>query len=88
MRDKKLEVKTEGDVLTISIGIGLLGFAIEHASGLQDVVITDVDKFVEDVAQELRFDEGDGTTPVHRMFDKAAHEAIENGSSHVEIIEP
>ena len=48
--------------------------------------ITNAEAFANDILQELLAEEDDGTTLVHKMLDKAADNAIENGSENVEEI--
>lgn len=85
--DKPLTVSVENGVLSISIGIGLLAFAVQapDATGWpSDFYIADIREFGREFAAELRREEEDGTTPVHRLFDKAATDLLETGAASVE----
>lgn len=84
---KKQLLKTEikDGVLTISIGVEALAFAIEHnPEPGNEMVVTNPEKFAEDVARELNREQEDGTTVVHLMLDRAAKESCEQGSEWVE----
>jgi hypothetical protein len=85
--DNPLEVSREDEIITITIGVKELCHAVVH--GLQykygDVTITQQILFTDDILRELTREEEDGTTLIHRMFDKAAAEAIENGSDYAEV---
>ena len=87
MRNKQLNVEVIDGVLKISIGVDLLCFAIEHGPEGVDLKITDNDVFVAEIVNELLTEEEDGSTPVHRMFDRAASEAVDNGAYGVEVVE-
>ena len=81
MNDKRyqLQVKRDGDMVNISIGVELLAFAVSHTPELEDIEITDTAVFVDGVINYLLSEEEDGTTPLHRAFDAAALDAVENG---------
>lgn len=88
--DKPLIVEFDGDCLNISVGKNILIHALKY--GLEsylmgDVEVTDIDGFVKDIVRELEDEEEDGSTPVHRMLDKAGYSAIEQGSEYVEYTE-
>ena len=88
---KQLEVSVADGVLTISIGVGLLAFAVQVADGSgwpKDFKITDPELFAKGVAGALEAEEEDGTTPVHRMLDAAAIEALEQGAEGCEEGDP
>jgi hypothetical protein len=42
--------------------------------------VTDPEAFAADLLYELRREEEDGTTPIHRLFDRCIWSAIENGA--------
>lgn len=86
MNDKKyqLQVKRNGDMVNISIGVELLAFAVSHTPELEDIVITDTEVFVDEIVNYLMHEEEDGTTPLHRAFDAAALDAVENGCGGIE----
>lgn len=81
---KLLDVSVVDGVLTISIGVGLLAFAVQAASDVsewpEDFKIVDPETFAKGIANALLAEEEDGTTPVHRMLDAAAVEALEQGA--------
>jgi hypothetical protein len=86
-RDKHLEVKLAGGVLTISIGVEALKWAAEHneefykpETGKYALVISDADEFAKDIVTALRDEQEDGTTTVHELIDKAVRYVMENGS--------
>lgn len=84
---QQIAVKVEGDVLTISIGVGLLAFAVQSpdiSDWPHDFYVSDPATFAKAVARCLEDEEEDGTTPVHQMLDAAAVAALENGCDGVE----
>lgn len=86
-----LSVSVSNGVLTISIGVGLLAFAVQATSVSgwpQDWYITDPVAFAEELARTLESEEEDGTTPVHRMLDAAATETLEQGAESVNEGDP
>ena len=88
MRDQQLEVKIEDGRLLISIGVDTFCHATEYGMDQYftgEVKVTDNDVFVQEVAKELSREEEDGTTPIHRMFDKVAAKALENGANGVTV---
>jgi hypothetical protein len=83
----QLEVKLINGELRISIGIALLAHAIQAAESTQwpeDWYIRDIPTFASEMARELRREEEDGTTPVHRMLDAVALAALEGGAGGIE----
>lgn len=46
--------------------------------------ITNVAEFAADLTRELNREEEDGSTPIHRMFDKCIEEAINQGAFGIE----
>lgn len=79
-RDQHLEIDVIGDRLVISIGLNTLVHAVTHGADFDDeVTITDPDLFVQEVINELEWEEEDGTTLIHRALDTAANKAIDNG---------
>lgn len=83
----KNELKTEikNGVLTISIGLEILAFAIENGPDWDDQYIIDkgddgkYTEFGKSMFYALEKEEEDGTTLVHRLFDGAAEYALEQG---------
>ena len=84
MRNKPLTVSMENGCLLISIGIDTLEHVVKHCPEFDDVApmpeLADIDVLCSDIIQELEREEEDGTTPVHRLLDKAIYAAMENGS--------
>lgn len=76
-----LTVEVADGKLVISIGVETLAFATWHADDVfeRGDRIADVDAFGRDVARQLRQEEDDGTTPVHRLLDQAVRDGLENG---------
>ena len=71
--------------VNIMIDLDTLKTSMEY--GLQFVelgIITDKEAFMKDVIRELIYEEEDGTNLIHKMFDKAAERAIDNGSEYWE----
>lgn len=91
MRNKLLKVETDNSVLTISIGVDALKTSIEsghidiHTHG--EVVVTDTDEFIKEFVRFLTIEAEDGTTPIHKMFDEVALEALENGAEGIVVEE-
>ncbi|TVV75565.1 hypothetical protein [Sphingomonas solaris] len=86
-QDQQLSVEIVDGRLLISIGTGLLVHAVTNGSDFWDeveLVVTDPEAFAAAIAAELEHEEEDGTTPVHRMLDKAAERAVENGCDGVD----
>lgn len=96
-RNRQLEVKVDRGVLTISIGLDLLKHALEYAPQLEfhndesesfeHPKITSIDDFAEEMVSVLSDEDEDGTTPVHRLLDKAALDALEQGAEGIELPE-
>lgn len=81
-----LQVEVAGGRLTISIGIGTLAFAVQHAENRwpKDIFISDPYEFAKDVSRMLLKEAEDGTTAVHLLLDKAAVDATDQGSEGAE----
>ena len=81
----------DGDDIVIRIAIDALPIAYEGAIELGAVApgykITDARKFAKEVINALVDEDEQGTTAVHRLFDKAMEDAIENGAEGVEEVE-
>jgi hypothetical protein len=91
--DDPLTVEVIGGRLLISIGVRTLAFAIAQRPGEEDedwcdlcdcgemplIRITDPLKAAKEIVHELSREEEDGTTEVHKLLDKAAFDAWENG---------
>jgi hypothetical protein len=87
--DKTLTAEVKEGVLTISIGVDQLCHAcsIGRLYGLGDIEITDKKLFVEGIVQQLKSQDHDGSTVVHKMFDNAATQMLENGELGVDELE-
>jgi hypothetical protein len=94
-RQQQLRVNVDAGKLTISIGIETLANVIKFDSGLDHydggldehffTKVTNAEVFAREVADALEDEESDdGTTLIHRMLDKAALQAIENGAEGVQ----
>jgi len=87
--DQPLQVEIRDKVLSISIGVNTLAFALEHIPKYYSdpaYKSTNNDAFAVDVRDELKREEEDGTNPIHLLLDEAMNKAIENGSAFVEEI--
>jgi len=94
MKDRPLTVGLEKDELVIRIGLDILIYASERQQDFWSIMydktgkcpeepyvkIVDDAEFISDVISELNKEEEDGTTPIHRLLDKAVMDAYENGS--------
>lgn len=76
-KDAGLTVGLEGEQLVIRIGIDTLGFALTAAD--EPLRVVDARLAAEEIVRELTREEEDGTTPVHKLLDKAGFDAWENG---------
>lgn len=89
-KKKPFEVRLSRGVLTISIGTDTLALASKYQSDWpldkndKPIEITNTGGFAFEVMRELRAEDEDGTTLIHRMFDKASMRALENGSEYVD----
>lgn len=92
-KDQELTIEIIDDKLVISIGISTLLHAITFREDLfpdeetPKIKIVDENIFAKDVLFELQNEEEDGTTLVHKMFDEAGTNAMEQGSEGIEIHE-
>lgn len=87
-RDHGLTAEIVDGKLIISIGINVLAHACEfgHPENQADEFrIVDKDEFAKDILNEITREEEDGTTPLHRLFDAATLEAIDQGSLGIEF---
>jgi len=85
--NNKMKVEVIDNVLTISIGIKELANAFLLSPWNWDAEkdkelfsVADNQEFADEVVRELLWEEDDGTTLVHLMFDTAMERAVENGS--------
>ena len=49
-----------------------------------DPIVTDKMAFAQEILGQLTMEAEDGSTPLHRMIDKAAIDAVENGCEGIE----
>ena len=87
IRDQQVDVKIENGRFIITAGIDLVCHAVMYGtepSLSRTFKVKDPDKFADEIRIELEREEEDGTNLIHRAFDKAALEAIENGAEGVE----
>lgn len=82
MKNQQIKITVKNGVLNISVGVDLLIFAIQGR--IEDFKITNKEGFIKELIEELQSEEEDGTTLLHRAFDKAADNVIENGSENAE----
>lgn len=85
MKNQQLNVAIEGERLCISIGLDTLCFAAEtgRSYGLEGIEITDKSVFVGELVNELKSEDEDGSTLIHRAIDEAVSNALENGAQGV-----
>ena len=89
MKDKQLEFKIEEDALTIKIGTDILKHAVEigRMYGCGEIEITNSSQFLEGFVRELSREDEDGSTLIHRAFDSAVSEMLENGERGVDLLD-
>ena len=78
----------ENGALVIRVSLESLPAVVEGAWAAYGMPlrlkITDADAFAKELVGELNAEQEDGTTSIHRMFDKAIWAAFENGAEGVE----
>ena len=86
MRDAPLKTELKDGQLVISIGVDTLCYAVSEGRsyGMGEISISDNDVFAGELLHILNDESEDGSTVVHRMFDDAASQAIENGAEGAE----
>lgn len=91
MTDTSAQAVIEGDQIVIRLPIENLPVAVEGARSLQTLEgrwkVTDANAFAKDLVRALNDEDEEGTTMVHKMFDKGFNEAFEQGPDGVEEIE-
>lgn len=96
-RNGHLRVRIEREQIVISIGVALLPHVVntdlygaynDAKDEWEYPKVTDPDVFAKEVVRELLQEEEDGTTLVHKMFDAAINEAIENGAEGIDVPSP
>ena len=82
------EATIEDGAIVIRVLVSALPQVVEGAWATGNLEtryqITNLDEFAADLVTQLNREEEDGTTTVHRMFDKAIEDAIERGAFGVE----
>jgi len=77
-------VNIEGDEIVIRVPIDALpeacAIAWESSLGEHGIAITDLPVFAKEFVRELRREEENGDTLVHKMLDRAAYMAANNGA--------
>lgn len=97
---KSLEVKIERDAVVIRIGIQTLAHAVTYADWannwkesedggdyIRTFAITDVRQFAKDVVSAMQAEEEDGSSLLTDLLDKAAEEAVNDGSLGLDVEE-
>lgn len=78
----------ENGAITITLLVKKLPIAIEcmWAAGYSDIryKVTDADVFAKEFVRALNRESEDGTTAIHKLFDAAALEAIDQGAEGIE----
>jgi len=89
MKDTNLTVEIKEDVFLISIGTEILCHSCEvgRRYGLSDIKITDKKQFIASLVRQLKFEDEEGSTLVHEMFDSAVTTMLENGDLGVDELE-
>lgn len=87
MENRNAEAVIEDGCIVIRVAIANLQIAIDggFACGAisERLEVLDDAAFAKDVANELNREEEDGTTPIHRLLDRAVNAAAESGSEWV-----
>lgn len=88
-KEKLLTLVIEDGQLKISIGVDILQHACEigRAYGNGDIEITDQNEFLKGFVLELEREDVDGGTLLHRAFDSAVSEMLENGERGVDLLD-
>jgi hypothetical protein len=82
IHDNKIEISIAVDALPLIVSGSCA------ANGLEGLWrVTDADMFATEVALALNREEEDGTTLVHKMFDKAFGDAIDQGADGIEEVD-
>lgn len=81
--NKILKTELIDGEIRISIGLKALAMAVEYSPDWDDYYKIDhsnnLEAFGKCFLKYLNFEEEDGTTPIHRMFDAVSIEALEQG---------
>ncbi len=84
----QLEMKIENGRFVITAGIELVCHAVMYGlepSMLPRFDVINKEVFANEILQALKAEEEDGTNLIHRAFDAAAIQAIENGAEGVRM---
>lgn len=84
-RDERLEIKVSEGLVTIAAGVRFLSQVCLVDDGR--LTITDEEEFASAFETALQFEEEDGTTIVHKMFDEAFNWCLEQGQEGVELVD-
>lgn len=91
-REQLVDVKLEGGLLVISIGIDFLTRVTVDILNDQfpngPIKLTESTTFADEIRAQLLCEREDGSTAVHRMFTEAANDAIDNGCQGIEMVSP
>lgn len=83
-----LDVKVVDGKLTITMGVDALITLVTLGGAFDtfpdDPIVTDKKAFVQSIVDRLLYEEEDGSTPVHRMLEQAALDAVEDGCEGIE----
>lgn len=84
-----VEAKIEGDEIVIRLYIGNLPVIVSGGwacNALPPLKVTDSGEFAKELCIALNAENEDGTTPIHRLIDKAVIAAIEQGALGIDEI--
>lgn len=84
-----VEAKIEGDEIVIRLDIKALQIIASGGwacNALPPLEITDGALFADDLCRALNYEDEQGTTPIHRLFDKGINQAVENGALGCDVI--
>ncbi len=88
MADMSAKAVIEDGAIVIRVPLANLQTAIDGAYYLNYLdtrwLITNVDEFADDLAVALNSEDEQGTTRIHRLFDKGVTEALEQGAFGIE----
>lgn len=87
MSNKVLEAKMKDGVISISVGVEHL-IKISEPKVRGEFTVVNMNEFAKDILSSLESEDDDGTTLMHKMFDEAITNAIDNGSENVEYDQP
>ena len=87
MSKEQMKIAVKDGQLSITIGVDLLCFAVE--TGMEyglgpEFKIVNKNAFIQELVAELKAEAEDGTNLIHKAFDRAALNAVENGATGVE----